>query len=109
MHKWKVTLMIGMMTLAAGAGAAEDWRDPHVTAHPKSHWLASRHLGPFATSPDGRRVILGSYDETASQWRLDDQLWAERACRIVNRNLDEAEWADYMGDRPFRRICADLP
>ena len=59
----------------------------------------------MALSPDGRSLILGSFDETATQWRLDARSWSERVCRIANRNLDEKEWQDFMGERALH---ADL-
>ena len=35
--------------------------------------------------------------------------WMTRACRIAGRNLSQAEWRQYMGDRPYRKTCPDLP
>ena len=54
-------------------------------------------------------VSVGSIDETASQWRLDTRPWTERACRMANRNLTEEEWEQFMGDRPYNKICPNLP
>ena len=62
----------------------------------------------MALSPDGRSLLIGSFDDTASRWRLDAQPWAG-ACRMANRNLDGAEWQHFMGDQPYHEICPGLP
>ena len=71
--------------------------------------LTGKETETMAISPDGRSLILGSFDETASQWRLDARPWDERACRIANRNLDEDEWQHFMADRPHEKACPELP
>ena len=70
--------------------------------------LTGKETETMALSPDGRSVIIGSFDETAAQWRLDTRSWSERACRLANRNLDEAEWQDFMGDQPYHKVCPDM-
>jgi hypothetical protein len=35
--------------------------------------------------------------------------WIKRACAIANRNLTRNEWESYMGDRPYRKTCRNLP
>jgi WD40 repeat protein/DNA-binding SARP family transcriptional activator len=82
--------------------------------------LASREpLGPplitggesesMALSPDGRTLYLGSFDETASIWRLDKRPWPERACQLANRNLTEDEWRQHLATEPYAKTCPDLP
>ncbi len=71
--------------------------------------LTGKETETMAISPDGRSVLIGSFDETAAQWRLDAHPWSERACRMADRNLDEAEWQYFMGEQPYRKVCDDLP
>ena len=62
-----------------------------------------------AFSPDGTTLASGSYGRTVSLWDVDVQSWIKRACTIANRNLTQEEWRRYMGDRPYRQTCPDLP
>lgn len=66
-----------------------------------------RHL---TFNSDGR--ILASYDREIKAvllWDTDLESWKARACRIANRNLTLEEWQTYLGDRPYRPTCPDLP
>ena len=56
-------------------------------------------------SADGSRVYLGSFDERAQLWHVDLSPWAERACRMANRNLSKAEWRTYLPDEAYERTC----
>lgn len=58
---------------------------------------------PVATS-DGRTV-----DDTPKQFNVDPAQWIASACRIAGRNLSRAEWAQYLGDRPYRATCDQWP
>ena len=31
------------------------------------------------------------------------------ACSRLTRNLAQAEWAQYLGDEPYRKTCENLP
>lgn len=78
-------------------------------------WASQTPIGPvvhtqaesesIAVSADGSRVYLGSFDETAQIWQVDLSPWAERACRVANRNLTEDEWESYLPDEVYRPIC----
>jgi hypothetical protein len=35
--------------------------------------------------------------------------WAEDGCSLVNRNLSQAEWNQFAGERPYQRTCPALP
>lgn len=51
-----------------------------------------------AISPDNRRVVTGSDDNTARLWDLRLDELVELACRTAGRSLTKEEWAQYMGD-----------
>jgi WD40 repeat protein len=59
-------------------------------------------------SPDGKILASGS-SQIIRLWDVDLQSWLKRACTIANRNLTQEEWRRYMGDRPYRQTCSDLP
>jgi WD40 repeat protein len=57
-------------------------------------------------SPDGKTLASGSGSGSLGSgdiwlWDLDLDSWKERACRIANRNLTRAEWAQYVNSEPF--------
>lgn len=48
-------------------------------------------------SPDGKRVISGSRDNSIRFWPVDLQELADRICELVDRNLTEEEWVEFIG------------
>jgi WD40 repeat protein len=78
-----------------------------LTGHPGA-------VNAVAFSSDGTSLASASKDGTLQLWRLSwwDQPstdWAEDGCRLVNRNLSQAEWDQFAGDRPYQRTCPALP
>jgi len=54
-------------------------------------------------------LISGGYDKTIRRWDVDVEVWKARACRIANRNMTHAEWAQYMAkDVSYRATCPNL-
>ncbi len=64
--------------------------------------LTSR-AATVATSPDpsGARSIF--------RFDFDPTSWQRRACTVANRNLTQAEWAQYLPGIAYRKTCPDLP
>ena len=67
----------------------------------------SAEVTSIAFSPDGRTLATGSWDQSVILWDItsDAESMKARACQIVNRNLTEGEWRQYMGGRTYRKIC----
>ena len=75
---------------------------------PPMQWPGGRAF-VLAFNPDGKTVATGSEDGRLAVWDIDPASWRERACRIANRNLTYEEWAQFLGDEPYRMTCAGLP
>jgi WD40 repeat protein len=66
---------------------------------------------PAAFSPDARFLVYGrtgpSPQVSAQLWRPHDLV--DQVCARLARNLTPAsEWAKYLGDEPYRKVCPDL-
>ncbi len=66
-------------------------------------------VNAVAYSPDGRWLATGSADHMARVWFLDQNDLVEEACRRLPRNLTPEEWAQNLGDEPYRSTCPNLP
>jgi WD40 repeat protein len=71
------------------------------------------HEGPVtsvAFSPDDKFVGSGSADGTTHVWLFRSKDLIADACSHVTRNLNRAEWKQYIGDAlPYQAVCPDLP
>ncbi|HLO28593.1 MAG TPA: WD40 repeat domain-containing protein [Anaerolineales bacterium] len=61
-------------------------------------------------TPDGRKLLSASSDDTVVIHDMDAANWQQRACRLANRNLTRAEWNQYIGNAlPYQPICPEFP
>jgi WD40 repeat protein len=67
-------------------------------AHP-GHWGTAVH------TPDGSRLIVVYDDGTGFAWPVAAGDWAAHACAVAGRNLTHEEWASFVTDREYERVC----
>jgi WD40 repeat protein len=71
-------------------------------------------------SPDGKQFVVGGVFSpdgkwlaslaTPYIWHIDIEKWLAQACKMVNRNLNVAEWQRYAGtDVSYVTACPGLP
>lgn len=99
----------GRVLVTLGGDGSVLWWDTATRELLGPPLLTGKETETMAISPDGRALVLGSFDSMAWYWRLDRRAWTERACGIANRNLSEAEWQQFLGDQPYHTTCPDLP
>ena len=63
----------------------------------------------LSASPDGKTLITGDGTQMM-RWNIDWTTWRQTACRIVGRNLTQAEWSLYLPNGgPYRPTCPEYP
>jgi WD40 repeat protein len=62
---------------------------------------------PVVFTGDG--AMLANARFGVNRWELDPDVWAATACRVAGRNLTPAEWAEFVGDEPYRATCPASP
>jgi WD40 repeat protein len=72
--------------------------------------LSNAYINSVAFSPDGKTLASGDDEGFFILWDVDPTSWSERACKLANRNLTDAEWLRYVGtDEPYAKTCPDIP
>ena len=102
------------MQLATGS---QDGTARLVDAQSGQKLAVLRHEGwvyDVEFGPSGRRLVTRSQgifggEDATYLWRVYPEELAALACDIVGRNLTAEEWQQYLGDKPYRQTCPDLP
>ncbi len=58
---------------------------------------------------DGTAVIVMDSAGEAWIWPMLWQAWAAHACAVAGRQLSRTEWKEFMGGRPYARVCPIMP
>ena len=58
-----------------------------------------------SVTPDGGVVSVASQLGTVWTFPLSPQGWMRDACAVAGRNLTATEWAQFVGDRPYQKVC----
>ena len=62
-----------------------------------------------AWSPDGARLAVTSWGGPPRVYDVPVVGMLEQACLRAVRNLSAQEWAQYVGEEPYRKTCPGLP
>jgi WD40 repeat protein len=65
-------------------------------------------VNAVAFSPDGKYVV-SSGGKTAMVWLYRPEDFIALACARLPRNLSPEEWAKYIGNVPYEKVCEHLP
>jgi class 3 adenylate cyclase/WD40 repeat protein len=90
-----------------GDGAVRLW--DRASRRPIGPPLSAHGTGAFGLAylPDGG-LVTGGFDQNLVFWNVTPASWLATACRLAGRDLTEAEWRQYLPDRPYRRTCAGI-
>jgi WD40 repeat protein len=84
------------------------WDLEHERVEPTTLRVEDRVLA-LEFSSDGRRLAI-SGEGGAATIVTPPSVLADAVCRVVSRNLSQAEWGELVSaDTPYVRICPDLP
>jgi hypothetical protein len=62
-----------------------------------------------AFSPDGRRIVSGSWDQTLRLWPAPEA-WPGELCKKLTRNMSRKEWREWVSPEiEYVEQCPGLP
>jgi tetratricopeptide (TPR) repeat protein len=67
--------------------------------------LHAKSVRRLAFIDDDNTVLSADADGLVATWDLNLASWRRQACRIANRNMTYGEWAQYIGEEPYRLTC----
>jgi WD40 repeat protein len=88
-------------------GSARVW--DAATGQEVARMTHKNTVNTVAFSPDGKWLASGSQNGSARLWFWNPENLNELACTRLERNLTHDEWKQYLGDRPYRQTCPNLP
>ncbi len=94
----------GELVTAADDGKILTWDLGDWSAHFPSD-LTMR--GQASVELDERTVELQQGDGSWQHVVAEPAVWEERACEVAGRVLTEAEWAEFLGSRPYDPACRE--
>lgn len=54
-------------------------------------------------SPDGKTLATSSNEIII--WDMDKASWVSKACALAGRDFTQAEWQQFFGEQPIRKVC----
>jgi len=94
----------GSMVLATvSAGRVYVW--DYSTGALLSQLSDAGYVRDLRFSSDGRYLLTGGDDGTATVWLWKTPDLQAEACKRLTRNLTPAEWQQYLGAQPYRATC----
>jgi WD40 repeat protein len=80
---------------------------PPLTGH--THTEIPAGVFVVAFSPDGTRIVSGSFDNTVRVWPAPP-LWPTLLCDKLTTNMSHQQWRDWVSrDIDYIKACPDLP
>jgi WD40 repeat protein len=66
-------------------------------------------INSMAFSPDGKYIVTATQNGLIRQWVWQPADLISSVCSRLQRNLTQAEWKHYLGERAYEPVCPNLP